>query len=252
MAELEQYKTNAMGERFSQSQILTRANHGDPIRDALKSHSTHDPAEDRILLYERLGLNKPGFWVDYKRQQRGEAEEEAYDFQPKTFEFKPYEFTAPTNPYKADAYTKRQSMKPLEMPEGQQTARAGGGKSKIAKPAISGASAVVNKIVSTSVNDLFIAESVKKNTAMTPAMMVASQSPATGESQFQKVERVLYKENKVKVKTNQDRKGTKVSSHSTEQQRQQTRKQNIQMVQQRSYSSPTYMSRTSGSMMNLG
>lgn len=37
----------------------------DPLTQAMREQSTHQSADTRITVYERLGLNKPGFWADY-------------------------------------------------------------------------------------------------------------------------------------------------------------------------------------------
>jgi hypothetical protein len=61
---------------------LKKGMHGrrDPIMGALREQSTHYEAATRITVYERLGLNKPGFWVDNtKRKQAEQESEEIYE-----------------------------------------------------------------------------------------------------------------------------------------------------------------------------
>lgn len=50
---------------------------------ALREQSTHYEAQTRITVYERLGLNKPGFWVDNQQRRLEQEENDAgYDTTP--------------------------------------------------------------------------------------------------------------------------------------------------------------------------
>lgn len=65
---------------------LKKGAHGrkDPIMGALREQSTHYAAGTRITVYERLGLNKPGFWADHQQRKLEQQEtDENYDVTPK-------------------------------------------------------------------------------------------------------------------------------------------------------------------------
>lgn len=111
-------------ENLTQSQILQRHDSGDPIREALKGYSTHREAKTRITVYERLGLNKPGFWVDQSGlvQKPDEQYGEDYDYTPKGVQYKPFEFPTPDTEYGA---SKR--GKPLKQFKSQETSPMSGG-----------------------------------------------------------------------------------------------------------------------------
>lgn len=51
----------------------------DPIQGALREQSTHYEAGTRITVYERLGLNKPGFWADHQKRKEQEEVDESYE-----------------------------------------------------------------------------------------------------------------------------------------------------------------------------
>ena len=46
----------------------------DPITKSLREQSTHYDAGTRITVYERLGLNKPGFWADLQNRKLDQQE----------------------------------------------------------------------------------------------------------------------------------------------------------------------------------
>ena len=60
----------------------------DPIQKALREQSTHYAAGTRITVYERLGLNKPGFWADHQ-QRKLEQEETDADYEAPTPQWQP-------------------------------------------------------------------------------------------------------------------------------------------------------------------
>jgi len=66
----------------------------DPIVGALREQSTHEQVATRISVYERLGLNKPGFWADWQDRTKnpyGEQPELDYnDLASKQYEPKDY------------------------------------------------------------------------------------------------------------------------------------------------------------------
>ena len=241
-----------MAANLTQPQILAQGDYGDPIRAGLKSHSTHRDASNRILLYERLGLNKPGYWVDYggkKKQQEDEGyTEPALNFP----EYEPFDMKVKPNTYEVNPSSGRKNYKNMKTPPIQMGGGGGGGGApKGGKPPALPYKTPYS-IVTTTTSDVFF--TMKKPTeAFTPQSMKAAESNFYNLSNAQRVEKVLYKESKAKVKTNTDRnKGKKVSSQSTEMQRQQFKQASVQMVQQRSYSPPMYASRSSGGMMNIG
>ena len=74
---------------------LKAGQHGrrDPIMGALREQSTHYAAATRITVYERLGLNKPGFWADHQQRKLEQNEtDENYEapmpkWLPKTMDY---------------------------------------------------------------------------------------------------------------------------------------------------------------------
>lgn len=52
----------------------------DPISKALKAQSTHQGLNARLTVYERLGISKPGFWVDQGHKDKV-ADSDAPDYE---------------------------------------------------------------------------------------------------------------------------------------------------------------------------
>jgi hypothetical protein len=89
----------------------------DPLQRFLKEQSTHKSITQRQEVYERLGLNKPGFWVDLKqrtlKQNQPAGDMASTAEQPTDFQ-DPYDSQS-TN-YTIDPPAKLNPTKPLKMP----------------------------------------------------------------------------------------------------------------------------------------
>jgi hypothetical protein len=103
----------------------------DPLQRWIQAQSTHQALGNRQAVYEKLGLNKPGFWVDLKQrtlQQNKPAEDMPTAAQQPISYGDPYDDTALN--YTVDPAPKINPVKPLKMPlvPGQgQTATTGRG-----------------------------------------------------------------------------------------------------------------------------
>jgi hypothetical protein len=97
---------------------LRKGAHGrkDPIMAALREQSTHYAAGTRITVYERLGLNKPGFWVDTAKRKLAEQEADTtYDMPKWTPPMLDYKSQFPD--YHGEQAKPRKKITPFEIPK---------------------------------------------------------------------------------------------------------------------------------------